>query len=73
MIIILRSDIEENSPEFQQLIDYLEARPSITPRVHREVGALQALIEIYLIGDTSILDKEEVESFAAVETRGARL
>ncbi len=67
MIIILRSDIEENSPEFQQLIDYLEARPSITPRVHREVGALQALIEIYLIGDTSILDKEEVESFAAVE------
>ena len=67
MIVILRSDIEENSPGFQQLIDYLEARPSITPRVHREVGASQTLIEIYLIGDTSILDKEEVESFAAVE------
>ena len=67
MIVILRSNIDEGSRGFQQVMDYLSERPGIKTRLHREVGALQTLIEIYLIGDTKALDKEEIESLAGVE------
>ncbi|MFQ6021548.1 MAG: 3-deoxy-7-phosphoheptulonate synthase [Acidiferrobacterales bacterium] len=67
MIVILKSDINESRPEFRQLMDYLGGRSNITTRVHKEVGALQTLIEIYLIGNTAALDKAEIESLPGVE------
>jgi 3-deoxy-7-phosphoheptulonate synthase len=67
MIVILKSDIDERSPEFRQVLEFLRAKPKISTRVHKEIGALQTLIEIYLIGDTAALDKTEIESLAGVE------
>ena len=67
MIVILKSDVKEGSPEYQDVIAFLQTRPGISTRVHKEVGALQTLIEIYLIGNTAGLDKAEIESLAGVE------
>ena len=67
MIVILKSDLDENSPECRPLFEFLANRPNITTRVHREVGAQQTLTEIYLIGDTASLDKAEVETLPGVE------
>lgn len=67
MIVILQSDITQSSPEFRQVVDFLNTKPDITTRVHQEVGTRQTLTEIYLIGDTSGLDKTEIESLPGVE------
>ena len=67
MIVILQSNIVQGSPEYRQIVDFLNGKPNVTTRVHREVGASQTLTEIYLIGDTLGLDKTEIESLAGVE------
>jgi 3-deoxy-7-phosphoheptulonate synthase len=67
MIIILKSDVTEQSPEFRQILDYFANRPNISTRVHQEVGTEQTLTEIYLIGNTSALDKAEIESLPGVD------
>ena len=67
MIVILRPGTKEDSVDFRQVVEYLENKPNISLRVHREVGALRTLIEIYLIGDTAGLDKLEIESLPGVE------
>ena len=67
MILILKPDIGENSPEYRLISDYLAHKPNITTRIHRETGALQTLTEIYLIGDTAALEKAEIESLAGVD------
>ncbi len=67
MIVILKSDISQASPQYLEVMEFLKAKPGIRTRVHKEVGALQTLIEIYLIGNTSTLDKTEIESLPGVE------
>jgi 3-deoxy-7-phosphoheptulonate synthase len=67
MIIILKSEVGTDSPEYRQILDHLANKPNIKTRVHQEVGKLQTLTEIYLIGDTSSLDKAEIESLPGVE------
>lgn len=67
MIVILKSDVNEASPRYRQVLEFLKAKPNVLTRVHKEVGALQTLIEIYLIGDTAALDKAEIESLEGVE------
>ncbi|MBI3897962.1 MAG: 3-deoxy-7-phosphoheptulonate synthase [Gammaproteobacteria bacterium] len=67
MILILKSETDTRSPEYQQILDYLANKPGIKTRVHQEIGRLQTLTEIYLIGDTASLDKTEIESLAGVE------
>src|SRR5437899_2992251 len=67
MIIILQPDVGDKSPEFNQILDYLANKPNIATRVHQVIGALRAVTEIYLIGDTQALDQAEVESLPGVE------
>jgi 3-deoxy-7-phosphoheptulonate synthase len=67
MIVILKPDIGDNSPEYSQLLEYLANKPNISTRVHREIGAVQTVTEVYLIGDTAALDKSEIESFPGVD------
>jgi len=67
MIIILQPHATPHSTEYRQLMDYLTNRPNIQTRVHQEVGALQTLTEIYLIGDTASLDQAEIEHQPGVE------
>ena len=67
MIIILQSHVRPDSPEYRQIMDFLANRPNVSTRVHQEIGTQQTLTEIYLIGDTAILDKHEIESLPGVE------
>ena len=67
MIIILQPHATPHSTEYRQLMDYLTNRPNIQTRVHQEVGALQTLTEIYLIGETASLDQAEIEHQPGVE------
>ena len=67
MIIVLKSHVTKSSPAFQELMAFLDQKPGISVRVHEEVGALMTLTEVYLIGDTSALDKAEIETLPGVE------
>jgi 3-deoxy-7-phosphoheptulonate synthase len=67
MIIILQPHITPHSAEYRQLMDYLTNKRNIKTRVHQEVGTLQTLTEIYLIGETASLDQAEIESQPGVE------
>jgi 3-deoxy-7-phosphoheptulonate synthase len=67
MIIILHPDTTDASPEYQQILAYLANKPNIKTRVHRVVGALRTVTEIYLIGDTHSLDQAEIEGLPGVE------
>ena len=67
MIVILKSDIDANSPEYRQILEFLANKPNITTRLHQEIGRQQTVTEIYLIGDTASLDKAEIESLAGVD------
>ncbi len=67
MIVILKSQIASDTPEYRQVLDFLANKPNITTRVHQEVGSQQTVTEIYLIGDTASLDKGEIESLPGVD------
>ncbi len=67
MIVILKTNLGEQTPEHRHILEYLAHKPNITTRIHRETGALQTLTEIYLIGDTASLDKTEIESLPGVD------
>jgi 3-deoxy-7-phosphoheptulonate synthase len=67
MIVILEPDVRLDSDIGRGVIGYLEAKPGITPKPHTVTGIQQELIEIYLVGDTSTLDRGEIESLPGVE------
>lgn len=67
MIVVLKPHITKDSPVFRELMTFLSQKPGITLRVHEEVGAIVTLTEVYLIGDTSALDKHEIETLPGVE------
>ena len=67
MIIILHPDTDKNSASYKKLIGYLSELPSITYRTHEEIGTIQTLTELYLIGNTSSLDAAMIESFEVVD------
>lgn len=67
MIIILQPQVDRNSPEFGGILAYLANKTNISTRVHEEIGAQQRLTEIYLIGDTALLDRTEIEALPGVE------
>jgi len=67
MIVILQPNINKDSNEYHQLIAYLDNLANITYRIHEVRGDQQVLTEIYLIGDTKSLSKEEMQSLPTVE------
>ena len=67
MIVILKPDMGEKTPEYRQILDFLAHKPNIKTRVRQEIDTQQTLTEIYLIGDTASLDKTEIESLPGVE------
>ena len=62
MIVILKPDLTTRDATGRAVLEYLEAKPGITPQLHQIAGAQQMLTEIYLVGDTSTLDRDEIES-----------
>jgi 3-deoxy-7-phosphoheptulonate synthase len=67
MIVILAPDQTTDTAEGRAILEYLGTKPGISPRVHEIVGTQQTLCEIYLVGDTSALDRAEIESLPGVE------
>ena len=67
MIIVLRPDTEIESAEAKAVLDFLAARPGIIPQVHSVTGTGRVLTEIYAVGDTDLLDPQEVASLPSVE------
>jgi len=67
MILILNTNMGEQSPEFKQLMAHLATLPGIKSRVHIERGAEQSLTEIYLIGNTKQLDLKDMQNLTGVE------
>ena len=66
MIVILDPQLGGDSPETAGILEYLRAVPGITPKIHQVTGTQQVLTEIYLVGDTSTLDRAEVEALSGV-------
>lgn len=67
MLLILHPDIQDNDPELQQTLAYLQALPGISIKRHDIQGSQQRLTEIYLIGNTQSLDSADMEALPAVE------
>jgi 3-deoxy-7-phosphoheptulonate synthase len=67
MIVILKSSVAADSPEYRQVLDFLNNQPNIKPRVHNITGTQQTVTEIYLIGDTASLSKADIEGLPGVE------
>lgn len=67
MILILQPDTERGSATFQSLLASLGRLSGIQYRVHEEHGLQQKLTEVYLIGDTSALQLEEMSALPGVE------
>lgn len=67
MIIILHPDASSSDPGYIKFMDYLAALRNIQIKTHEIAGVEQKLTEIYLIGDTTQLDKHQIEDFEVVE------
>ena len=67
MILILNSNVDEQSAEYKHLQTQLAALVGIQTRVHIERGTEQKLTEIYLIGNTKALDIAEMQSLPCVQ------
>ncbi len=67
MLLILHPNTKDSDASYKETITFLEALPGITHRVHKVQGQQQQLTEIYLIGDTHTLEKDQIETLPAVE------
>ncbi|MFT5143481.1 MAG: 3-deoxy-7-phosphoheptulonate synthase [Rhodothermales bacterium] len=68
MILILDSDVKQSSPEYSQLLAYLDGMsPDIGYRMHHEQGTAKRLTEVYLIGDTSVLNLDSMSTLPCVD------
>ena len=67
MLAILHPDTALDSEAYRQTMHFLENLPGVSVRVHEVQGAKQRLTEVYLLGDTKSLDKDEIEALPAVE------
>lgn len=67
MILILQPNIDQRGRDYRQLMEHLSALHGIQVRVHEVQGAQQKLTEVYLIGDTSALQVEEMSVLPGVE------
>ncbi len=67
MILILHPNTDHNGAEYSALLKQLEALNNVDFRVHQVRGAQQVLTEIYLLGDTAGLPKDEMSALPCVE------
>lgn len=67
MLVILRPNTDENSKEFKETWNYLINLPDIQIKKHIVSGEQQKLTEIYLIGDTSRIDRDLIAALPTVE------
>ena len=67
MILVLKADVEADSPEVRRLIERAESYPGVHTQIHRIQGATRSVTEIYLLGHTGVIPTEPFQEFACVE------
>lgn len=67
MLVILHPNTDESSQKFIETWKYLNDLPEIQLKKHIVTGEQQILTEIYLIGDTSKIDRDQITALPAVE------
>lgn len=67
MIIILKPDVTDQSPEFEQVLQAVSAYGGVKARVHLERGQTRSLIEVHLIGNTAGIPREPIEDLPGVQ------
>ena len=67
MLIILHPDTRQDSDAYRTTMQFLENLPGVSMRLHEVQGKQQHLTEIYLLGDTKALDKDQIAALPAVE------
>ena len=67
MLVILAPNTDENAKEYQKTWEFLSTLPNVQLRKHIVRGMQQRLTEIYLIGDTTRIDSEQIAALPTVE------
>ncbi len=67
MLLILSPETSVQSEAYKNLIQYIDKLPGVTHREHQVQGQQQTLTEIYLLGDTKAINKEEIAALPGVE------
>lgn len=67
MLVILRPNMDEDSRDYKITWSYLEHLEDVRLKKHIVLGKQQKLTEIYIIGDTSRIDRQQVAALPAVE------
>jgi 3-deoxy-7-phosphoheptulonate synthase len=67
MIIVMKADLPEDSPDLRRVIGLAESYPGIKTQVHRIQGATRSLTEVYLLGPTGVVPQTPFEEFESVE------
>ncbi|MEX0605884.1 MAG: 3-deoxy-7-phosphoheptulonate synthase [Marinobacter sp.] len=67
MLAILHPNTPLDSDAYRETLHFLENLPGVSLRVHEVQGATQKLTEIYLLGETKSLDRDEIAALPAVE------
>lgn len=67
MIVILKPSISEDSLDYQYTLQSLQELPNIELQIRTTQGQFESVTEIYLIGDTNAISKENIEALPGVE------
>jgi 3-deoxy-7-phosphoheptulonate synthase len=67
VIIVMKADVPQDSPELARVIALAESYPGITTRLHRIQGATRSVTEVYLLGATGVVPSAPFEEFESVE------
>jgi len=67
VIILLKPDVSQASPEVDQVLRALTAYPGVSTRIHAERGQTRSVIEIHVIGNTATIPKEPLEELPGVQ------
>ncbi len=67
MILILDAEIHQDQQRLDGLLAHLRNLPGVEARLHQVTGAEQTVSEVYLIGDTHRLDRNDIAALDGVE------
>ena len=67
MILILEPNVDKASAKYSELCTYLDSVSDIEYRVHDVQGSEVRLTEVYLIGNTKALSRDDMRSLPTVE------
>jgi 3-deoxy-7-phosphoheptulonate synthase len=67
MIIVMKADVQADSPEVARVVALAESFPGIRTKIHQIQGATRSVTEVYLLGQTGVIPTAPFEEFASVE------